>query len=83
MKAVFEIEFKDSKEINNALKIIRPEKSRNVVLHVLHKKSSSNVQYIIEAPAFSPLRARSTSLLRDLKIMLTVFEKGKKSAAEK
>ena len=77
MKTTFDINFKDGKEAEDALKIILPQKSRNAVLHVLHKKGSSNVQYIIEASAFSPLRARSTSLLRDIKIMMKVFEKTK------
>ncbi|MEK6954169.1 MAG: hypothetical protein AABX01_04120 [Candidatus Micrarchaeota archaeon] len=77
MRAVFDIEFKDQKEAENSLRIILPQKSKNAVLHVLHKKGSSNVQYIIEAPSFSPLRARSTSLLRDIKIMLTVFERAR------
>lgn len=77
MKAVFEIEFEDIKEAKDALKIIQSQKSRNATLHVLHKTGSREVSYIIEASAFSPLRARSTSLLRDLKIMLNVFEKAK------
>jgi hypothetical protein len=84
MRAVFDIEFKDAKEAENALKIILPQKSRNAVLHVLHKKGSEEVTFIIEAAAFSPLRARSTSLLRDIKIMLTVFEnsRGKGKATQ-
>ncbi len=77
MKATFEIEFKDKEEAGNALKVIKPQKGRNTTLHVLHR-GGNKLQYIIEADSFSPLRARSTSLLRDLKVMKTVFEKAKK-----
>ncbi|MFH1257500.1 MAG: KEOPS complex subunit Pcc1 [Candidatus Micrarchaeota archaeon] len=75
MKSTFEIDFKDKKQAEDALKVIRPQKGRNTTLHVLHKKESNSITYVIDAESFSPLRARSTSLLRDLKIMFNVLEK--------
>jgi hypothetical protein len=75
MKATFEIEFESEKEADDSLKIIQSQEGKNAMLHVLHKKGAKSVLYIIEAKAFSPLRARSTSLLRDIKIMKNVFEK--------
>ena len=75
MKSTFEIDFKDKKQAEDALRIIRAQKGRNTMLHVLHKKGRSIITYIVDADSFSPLRARSTSLLRDLKIMFNVLEK--------
>lgn len=75
VKATFEIDFETELEARNSLKIIKFQTGKNATLHVLHKLGSKTVLYIVEAKAFSPLRARSTSLLRDIKIMKNVFEK--------
>ncbi len=74
LKSDFEIDFKTKEEMERALKIIKPAKNLNIELHVLQKGEKS-ILYSISAKTFSQLRARSTSLLRDLKIMLLVFEK--------
>ncbi|MBI5224827.1 hypothetical protein HY989_03070 [Candidatus Micrarchaeota archaeon] len=74
MKSEFEIGFKTKEERDRALNVIKPAKNLNIELHVLQKGETS-ILYSIGAKTFSQLRARSTSLLRDLKIMLSVFEK--------
>ncbi len=76
MKAIFQIDFPSAKQAADAMKIIKAEKGRNTDLTVSHEKGSDKIIYTITASSFSPLRARSTSLLRDLKVMLSVFEKG-------
>ena len=77
MKATFEIGFQNEKEAEDACNVVKAQIGNNATLHVLHKKGEKTVLYIVEANSFSPLRARSTSLLRDIKIMKTVFEKNK------
>ena len=84
MKLVFEIDFKSAKNAEKAKGVIgRGAMSRKgakdvVTLQVVHKKGSPIITYIIESGSFAKMRARTTSLLRDVSIFLSAVEITKK-----
>jgi len=86
MKATFEIDFADEKQAKLALKALesvtagvsagwRPGvPNKRAVMHVSHKAGTRILIYTMTADSFSSLRARATSLLRDLKVAREAFE---------
>ena len=89
MKMVFEIDFKSAKNAEKAKGIIGGgAKGRKgavdvVALQLLHAKGSSVITYIIESGSFAKLRARTTSLLRDVSIFLSAVEITRKVKSNK
>ncbi len=71
MKIKIEVEFKNGEEASNAAKIISNEKNEKISL----KRQIRGRKLIIEikAASFSSLRARTTSILRDLKVIRDAF----------
>ncbi len=80
MKATFEIEFAGERQAKLALKAIsggggKPGRSEVHVTrkHGKAKAGRTTIIYTITADSFSSLRARATSLLRDLKVAREAF----------
>lgn len=76
MKAVFEIDFADGRQARQALKAMQfAGKSKRAQVHVTLKKGNgrATIIYTISADSFSALRARATSLLRDVKVAKDAF----------
>jgi tRNA threonylcarbamoyladenosine modification (KEOPS) complex Pcc1 subunit len=72
MKATFEIGFADEKQAKVALAAIAAGEapSKRSVMHVSHRveeDGSATIIYELSADSFPALRARATSLLRDVK----------------
>ncbi|MBU1197218.1 CTAG/PCC1 family protein [Candidatus Micrarchaeota archaeon] len=80
MNASFEIEFSSAKHAKHALQVIKSDQSSKVVLSVKAAPKNPKAIYCrIESHSFAALRARATSLLRDVKIARDTFafiEKG-------
>lgn len=81
MKAEFEIVFASPESARKALRVIRTKEiSGKVKVSLSVEKNVLNAR--IEAKGFAPLRARITSMLRDLKVVfdaISIVEKGKKN----
>lgn len=69
MKAVFEVEFADQQQARKILGILgKKDETKKTILKI--KQSGKKLIASIEARDFPGLRARATTLLRDLKAIL-------------
>lgn len=76
MNASFEIDFATPSQAKRALVILKPSDSGakgTLSVKKIPGKPAS-LYYIVTAPSFAVLRARVTSLLRDLKVAQDAFE---------
>ncbi len=76
MKTIFEIEFKDAKEAKQAAEILKKTKSDEDNLRAKISIVVKNEKLIatVIASDFTALRAMSTTLLRDLKVIIDGFK---------
>lgn len=73
MNASFEVGFPSEEDAGKALKILgKSSEGPRASVKVMQRGSSLEVT--IKADSFAALRARSTSLLRDLKIVMDSFK---------
>ena len=72
-KATFEIDFADERQAKLALKAVSGGSGKRAQVHVARRPGTPILIYSITADSFSSLRARATSLLRDLKVAREAF----------
>ncbi len=76
MKTIFEIEFKDAKEANQAAKILKETKTDedNLRAKISIAVKKEKLIATVVANDFTALRAMSTTLMRDLKVIIDGFK---------
>jgi tRNA threonylcarbamoyladenosine modification (KEOPS) complex Pcc1 subunit len=74
MEAVFKINFKDKKQALKAAKTLKEGAMKDVKTKLEIKTINNLVEIKIEAGDIAPLRAVSTSILRDLKTIIEIKE---------
>lgn len=81
LRAVFEIEFESPEAVRKALAAVRQKNPVSVKAALAYAVNKSVLRATITAKGFAPLRALSSSFLRDVRVFLDSLEVVKKNAA--